>query len=85
MSVTYYVALPFIQGEEGLVPGKPQELPNETSAIIRAEGMARKPPHVGALAFKRTGEPGEGNYGDATVSRKFGRAGEFGPALNPPS
>ncbi len=72
MSVTYYVALPFIQGEEGLVPGQPQELPNETSAIIRAEGMARKPPHVGALAFKRTGEPGEGNYGDATVLRKFG-------------
>ena len=72
MSVTYYVALPFIQGEGGIVPGQAQELPNETSAIIRAEAMARKPPHVGALAFKRTGEPGEGNYGDATVLRKFG-------------
>jgi hypothetical protein len=47
-------------------------MPNETSAIIRAEGMSRKPPHVGALAFKRTGEPGEGNYGDATVLTKFG-------------
>ena len=72
MSVTYYVALPFIQGEEGIVPGQGQELPNETSAIIKAEAMSRRPPHVGALAFKRTGEPGAGNYGDATVLRKFG-------------
>ena len=72
MSVTYYVALPFIQGEEGLVPGQAQEMPNEVAAIRRAESMSRDAANVGALAFKRTGEPGEGNYGDATVLRKFG-------------
>jgi hypothetical protein len=55
MAVTYYVALPFLQGEEGVSPGQPQECPNESSAIRRAEAMSCKPEHVGALAFKRSG------------------------------
>ena len=72
MSVTYYVALPFLTAEGGLVAGQPQECPNERSAIRQADAMARKPPHVGALAFKRTGDPSLGNFADATVLQAFG-------------
>ena len=73
MSVTYFVALPFVQSEEGIAPGQAQELPNEHSAIIKAEALSRKPENVGALAFKRTGDPNMGNFGDAIVLRTFGK------------
>ena len=76
MSVTYYVALPFVQSEEGIAPGQAQEMPNEHSAIIKAEAMSRKPEHVGALAFKRSGDPNMGNFGDAIVLRAFGKVPE---------
>ncbi len=72
MPLTYYVALPFIQTEECLVPGEPQECQSEPSAIRRAEAMSRDPKYAGALAFKRTGEPSQGNFGDATVLKSFG-------------
>jgi hypothetical protein len=35
--------------------------------------MSRAPGHVGALAFRRTGDPNLGNFGDATVLRTFGQ------------
>jgi len=73
MSVTYYVALPFVPTEEGIAPGQAQEMPNEGSAIRQAEAMSRKPENVGALAFKRTGEPNVGQFGDATILRTFGQ------------
>ena len=73
MSVTYYVALPFAQSEGGLVAGEPKECPNELSAIRRAEIMSRSPAYVGSLAFKRTGDPSLGSFGDAIVLRTFGR------------
>ncbi len=73
MSVTYFVALPFTETEDGmLAAGQAQEMPSEGSAIRRAEALARKPEHVGALAFKRTGDPGQGQFGDATVLKTFG-------------
>jgi hypothetical protein len=72
MSVTYYVALPFIVTEEGITAGPAQECPNEHSAIRLAEGMARRSPNVGALAFKRSGDPSLGNFADATVLKTFG-------------
>jgi hypothetical protein len=72
MSVTYYVALPFIQTDECLVPGQPQECQSEGSAIRRAEALAAKPEHAGALAFKRSGDPNLGHFADATVLRTFG-------------
>ncbi len=72
MSLTYYVALPFVQHETGITPGPAQECPNEASATRRAEAMSRQQPNVGALAFKRSGDPGMGNYGDATILRTFG-------------
>jgi hypothetical protein len=72
MSVTYYVAVPFVPTEDGLAAGQAQECPNENAAIRKAEAMSRKPPNVGALAFKRTGDPNLGNYGDATVLKSYG-------------
>jgi hypothetical protein len=72
MSVTYYVALPFIRTEEGVAPGEAQEMPNEGAAVRRAESMARAPVNAGALAFKRSGDPNVGNFNDATILKSFG-------------
>ena len=43
MSITYYVALPFVRTEEGIAAGQAQEMPNDRSAIIKAEAMSRAP------------------------------------------
>ena len=72
MSVTYYVALPFLRADDAVVPGQGQEMPNERAAVRLAETMSRKPEHVGALAFKRTGDPNIGNFADATILKSFG-------------
>jgi hypothetical protein len=72
MSVTYYVALPFGRSEDGISPGQAQELPNEVAAIRRAEALSRHPDNVGALAFKRSGEPNVGQFGEATILKVFG-------------
>jgi hypothetical protein len=72
MSVTYYVALPFVRTEDGIAPGEAQEMPNEHAAIRRAEAMARDPSNAGALAFKRSGDPGMGSFSDAVVLKTFG-------------
>jgi hypothetical protein len=71
MSVTYYVALPFARTEDGVAAGDAQAMPNESAAIRRAKAMARNPPHVGALAFKRSGDPGMGNFNDAIILKTF--------------
>jgi hypothetical protein len=39
---------------------------------MRAEALARKEGHVGAIAFSRTGDPATGDFSDAKVIRKFG-------------
>jgi len=39
---------------------------------MRAEALARKEGHVGAVAFSRTGDPATGDFSDAKVIRKFG-------------
>jgi hypothetical protein len=72
MAVTYYVALPFVKTEEGVAPGQAEEMPNESAAIRRAESMSRDPANAGALAFKRSGDPSMGNFGDATILKTFG-------------
>lgn len=73
MPVTYYVALPFLETEDGLAAGQAQECPSENAAVRRAESMARMPPHVGALAFKRSGDPNVGSFEDAVILHAFGR------------
>jgi hypothetical protein len=72
MSVTYYVALPFVAAEDGCAPGEAQECQSEVAAIRRADAMARDPVNVGAVAFKRTGDPNVGVFSDAVVLKRFG-------------
>lgn len=49
--VTYYVALPFVAGNDSAVVGEPTECFNSVAAVMRAEALARKEGHVGAVAF----------------------------------
>jgi hypothetical protein len=72
MSVTYYVALPFISAEEGPAPGEAKECHSEGIAIRTAESLSRKEGNIGALAFKRTGTPSQGTFSDAVVLKSFG-------------
>jgi hypothetical protein len=71
MSTTYYVALPFTRTEDGdLVPGEAKECQSALGAAREASRMALT--HPGAVAFSRTGDPGTGDFADATVLRAFG-------------
>jgi hypothetical protein len=70
--VTYYVALPFVPSDDGIVPGEAVECFNPNSAVMKAGALARKPGHVGAVAFSRSGDPATGDFGDAKLIRKFG-------------
>ena len=70
--VTYYVAIPFVRGDDGPAPGEATECTSANAAMVRAESLARKPEHVGALAFSRTGDPMMGEFNDAVLIRKFG-------------
>jgi hypothetical protein len=71
--VTYYVALPFVAAAAaGIAPAEAIECFNPNAAVMKAEALSRKPGHVGAIAFSRTGDPATGKFGDATVIGKFG-------------
>lgn len=70
--VTYYVALPFVFSDDGLAAGEAAECLSANAAVMRAEGLSRKPGCAGALAFSRTGDPATGDFGDAKLIRKFG-------------
>ncbi len=70
--MTYYVVLPFVATDDGIAPGETAERPSANAAVTRADALARKPGHVGALAFSWTGDPSTGDFGDAKVIRKFG-------------
>ena len=72
MSVTYYVAIPFVKTEDGCAAGEAKELPNEGAAIRYAESLSRNEANVGALAFKRSGDADLGNFNDATILKSFG-------------
>jgi hypothetical protein len=70
--VTYYVALPFVGADDGIAAGEAVECFNANAAVMKAEALSRNPGHIGAVAFSRTGDPSTGDFGDATVIRKFG-------------
>jgi hypothetical protein len=70
--ITYYVALPFIATDEGIVAGEPTECLNLLAVVVKAEALSRKQRNVGAVAFSRTGDPATGDFGDAKVLKKFG-------------
>jgi hypothetical protein len=72
MAVTYYVALPFVRTEDGSAPGEAKECQTLSAAIRLAEAMAHNAQNAGALAFQRSGEPMQGQFGDAVVLRTFG-------------
>jgi hypothetical protein len=71
-AVTYYVALPFVATDDGIAAGEPTECFNPTAVVVRAEALARKEGHVGAVAFSRAGDPATGDFSDADVIRRFG-------------
>jgi hypothetical protein len=81
MDVTYYVALPFVVADDGVAAGEAVECFNPNAAVMRAEALSRKPGIVGAVAFSRSGDPATGDFGDATVIRKFGDVPEDLSAL----
>lgn len=69
---TYYVAMPFVAADDGAAPGEAVECTSAAAAITRAEALARKEDHIGAVAFSRSGDPASGEIGDAVVLRSFG-------------
>ena len=76
MPVTYFVALPFVETEEGVAPGQAHECHSQGLALQQAEALSRTAPNVGAIAFRRTGDPDMGQFEDARIIRTFGTVPE---------
>jgi hypothetical protein len=71
--ITYYVAMPFLQDDNGSpVAGTAEECQSSNTALRRAEMLSRAPGHIGAIAFSRTGDPMMGEFGDAKLLKTFG-------------
>jgi hypothetical protein len=72
--VTYYVALPFLENEDGdLYADQAEELQMSDAAIRRARELFYLTPAVGAVAFARAGDPERGEFDPAEVLARFGR------------
>lgn len=72
-TVTYFVALPFQQTEDGeLVPGEPKECQSSSQAAREAERLSRT--HTGAVAFSRSGDGPAPASEAAATSNQDGRA-----------
>jgi hypothetical protein len=76
MSLTYYVALPFVRSDDGTAPGQAMECQSEGHALSRAGAMSRDPANASAIAFKRSGDPLLGDFSDAIVIKRFGEVPE---------
>jgi hypothetical protein len=75
--VTYYVAMPFLRDDTGmLIAGNAEECQSSTTALLRAEMMSRLSGNIGAIAFSRSGDPMMGEFSDARLIRKFGHVPE---------
>ena len=72
MFLTYYVALPFVKGDDGAAPGQAMECQSEGQALNRAGAMSRDPANAGSIAFKRSGDPLMGDFSDAVIIKRFG-------------
>jgi hypothetical protein len=72
MSVTYYVALPFVKTEDGSAAGQATECQSAPEAMRKAEIMSRDPLNAGAVAFRRSGDPNQGSFDDAIILKAFG-------------
>ena len=75
--VTYYVAMPFLQDDSGmLVAGAAEECQSPATALRRAEMLSRVTGNIGAVAFSRSGDPMAGEFSDAKLLRTFGHVPE---------
>ena len=72
MSLTYYVALPFVRSDDGSAAGPAMECQSESQALSRAGAMSRDPANAGAIAFKRSGDPLLGDFSEAIIIKAFG-------------
>ncbi|MGL4260371.1 MAG: hypothetical protein ACRCTX_02040 [Afipia sp.] len=71
--ISYYVALPFSEDDEGsVVTGTAEEFQSASTAIRRAETLSRTSGIIGAVAFTRSGDPMTGDFKDAMVLKTFG-------------
>ncbi|MGD9837240.1 MAG: hypothetical protein AB7F72_06595 [Afipia sp.] len=71
--ISYYVALPFAQDDDGsVVAGAAEEFQSASTAIRRAETLSRAPGAIGAVAFTRSGDPMTGDFKDAVLLKSFG-------------
>ena len=71
MSVTYFVAMPFVRNEEGdLVAGEAQD--RQSAQVVESLARRMADTAAGAVAFSRTGDPATGEFEDAVVIRTFG-------------
>jgi hypothetical protein len=69
--ITYFVVVPFEETDGGLVAGQGIQCPSERSAVAQARGAVSKGA-IGAIAFKRSGDPNIGEYGEAVLICKEG-------------
>jgi hypothetical protein len=70
-----------VAADDCVAAGEAVECFNPNAAVMKAEALSRKPGIVGAVAFSRSGDPATGDFGDATVIRKFGYVPEDLSAL----
>lgn len=70
-NVTFFVMIPFKKMKGAIVAQAGVQCSSEKSAISQARGAVAKG-SVGAIAFKRSGDPGLGEYGEATLICKEG-------------
>lgn len=64
--ISYYVAIPFSEDDEGsVVTGTAEEFQSASTAIRRAETLSRTAGVIGAVAFTRSGDPMTGDFKDA--------------------
>ena len=71
-TLSYFVALPFVLADDGIVAGGPIECTSAGTAILLAEVLSKTAGVVGAVAFSRTGDPDIGIFDDAVVLKRFG-------------
>ncbi|MEI7601720.1 MAG: hypothetical protein WCJ41_20690, partial [Aestuariivirga sp.] len=65
-NVTFFVMIPFKKMRGGIVAQAGVQCSSERSAMSQARDAVTKGA-VGAIAFKRSGDPGLGEYGEATL------------------
>ena len=73
--ITYFVMVPFKDAGGELVAEPAVQCPSERTAIAQARSAVAKGA-IGAIAFKRSGDPVLGEYGEAVLIGKEGNLPE---------